>query len=72
MSSKPAKLGEPLTPREMTVCELLTVGQSAKVIGMRLGISHRTVETHKDRIFQKFGVDNVVKLTRVVLEREKQ
>jgi len=70
MSSKAANLGEPLTAREAAVCDLLTTGEQAKHVGKRLGISHRTVETHKSRIFKKLGVDNMVKLTRVVLMRK--
>lgn len=71
-NSKHAQLGEPLTEREASVCALLTAGESAKEAAAALGISHRTVETHKWRIFKKFGVDNIVKLTRIVLLREKE
>lgn len=61
---------EALTPREMAVCARLTAGESAKEVGLALGISNRTVEFHKDRIFRKLGVDNIVKLTRVVMLQE--
>jgi DNA-binding NarL/FixJ family response regulator len=70
MAQNDAVLGEPLTPREAAVCALLTAGESAKEAGAALGISYRTVETHKWRIFKKMGVDNIVKLTRVVMMRE--
>lgn len=70
MTPKPAEPGEPLTPREAAVCTGLTEGKSAKEVGAQLGISHRTVETHKARIFKKLGVDNIVKLTRAVMARD--
>lgn len=63
-------MSDELTDREAAVCELLTAGKSAKEVGLVLGISHRTVETHKERVFKKLGVDNIVKLTRVVMRRE--
>lgn len=59
-----------LTPREAAVCALLTAGQTAKQAAAALGISHRTVETHKRRIFDKMGVDNIVRLTRAMLMKE--
>lgn len=64
------QLGDPLTARESAVCAHLTAGETAKEVGAALGISHRTVEAHKYQIFRKFGVDNVVRLTRAVLLSE--
>lgn len=65
-----AKLGDPMTPREHAVCMLLTAGETAKGAARALGISHRTVQSHTYRIYQKLGVNSVVKLTRVMLTRE--
>jgi len=43
-----------LTPRESDVFWLLTKGMSSKEIALQLGISVRTVETHRAHVFDKF------------------
>lgn len=64
-------LGEPLTPREREVCGRLVDGDTARQIGAALGISPRTVEVHRKRIFVKVGVDKIAKLVRVVMTHER-
>lgn len=49
-----------LTPRERQVAGYVLNGSSNKVIAIELGISLRTVEAHRSRIFQKFGVRHAV------------
>jgi DNA-binding NarL/FixJ family response regulator len=56
-----------LTPRQRDVCALLAEGFSHKEIGRRLGISHRTVETHCVGIYRRLGVSNLVQLVRKIL-----
>lgn len=51
-----------LTPRERQVFEALVRGQSPKQIGESFGISERTVEVHRRRIFERLGLSNVVQL----------
>jgi len=51
-----------LTPRESEVFHYLLGGKANKVIAMELGISMRTVETHRARIFHKVGVRNAIEL----------
>ncbi|MFT0532657.1 response regulator transcription factor [Castellaniella hirudinis] len=53
-----------LTLRERQVAGYITAGRSNKVIAAELGLSHRTVEAHRARIFYKVGVRNAVELTR--------
>jgi len=55
-----------LTPREYEVLNYLIWGNANKVIAMELGISMRTVETHRARIFHKMGVRNAIELLRVI------
>lgn len=58
----PAALNEQLaslTPRERQVLDLLLTGSTGKEVAKSLGISHRTVEVHRQRITHKFGVRNV-------------
>jgi DNA-binding NarL/FixJ family response regulator len=48
-------LTEPLSDRELEVLNLISEGQSNKLIAHSLGISEHTVKTHVASIFQKLG-----------------
>ena len=56
-----------LTVREREVTDYLTRGRSNKYIAVELGVTQRTIEAHRARIFQKLRVRNVVELTRYCL-----
>lgn len=60
-SSLMARLNR-LTPREREVMELLATGLSNKEVGLKLNISHRTVEVHRSRIMEKMKADSFPKL----------
>ena len=51
-----------LTPREREIFEHIVAGQSNKAIAQDLGISIRTVETHRASIMEKTGAKTVVEL----------
>ncbi len=51
-----------LTPREEEIRSLLLKGLQAKEIASQLGISPRTVEAHKGRIFEKLKVKSTLEL----------
>ncbi len=55
---------QPLTPREIEVLIFLARGRSNKEISSRLGISVRTVETHRENLIRKTGHATVAELTR--------
>jgi DNA-binding NarL/FixJ family response regulator len=57
----------PLTPRERQVLSLVAEGLAAKQVARQLGISHKTVERHKTRIFAKLRVPNQTAAVRVAL-----
>lgn len=57
-----------LTARERDVIYPVAEGKSNKLIAMELGISMRTVEAHRARIFYKMGVRNAVQLARTVCQ----
>jgi len=45
--------GPPLTPREITVVQMLAEGKSNKQVAANLGVSTRTVESHRNHIMHK-------------------
>jgi len=49
-------LGSPLTPREAEISTLVAEGLSNREIGRRLGLSHRTVESHLEHVRRKLRV----------------
>jgi DNA-binding CsgD family transcriptional regulator len=53
-----------LTKREREILCHVLEGQSNKVIGRALGISHRTVEIHRARAMAKFGTSSTTELVR--------
>ena len=55
-----------LTARERDVIHPVAEGKSNKLIAIELGISMRTVEAHRARIFYKMGVRHAVQLARHV------
>jgi DNA-binding NarL/FixJ family response regulator len=58
---------EKLTPREMEVLRELARGRTAKDAATRLGISAKTVETHRGRLMMKLGIDNLAGLVRFAI-----
>ena len=63
-------LAERLTPRERSVLVRVAKGLTNKEIASQLGISPRTVETHRDSIARKLKMRSVAELTRFVMETE--
>lgn len=55
-----------LTTRERELVYPVVEGKANKLIAMELGISMRTVEAHRARIFKKMGVRNAVQLARQI------
>ena len=59
------KTGNPfneLSPREFEIVTLLLNGKTVTDISQDLNIQVSTVGTHKARLFEKLGVDNILKL----------
>ncbi|MCH2076525.1 MAG: response regulator transcription factor [Rhodobacteraceae bacterium] len=59
---------EPLTSREQTILLELAQGKSNKGVANTLGISVRTVETHRKNIKRKLGISSTAGLTRYAME----
>jgi DNA-binding NarL/FixJ family response regulator len=56
-----------LTRREKEILDLVARGLAAKQVAAQLGISPKTVEQHKTRIFAKLGVRNQTAAVSVML-----
>jgi DNA-binding NarL/FixJ family response regulator len=57
-----------LTPRERDVLRGIANGQTNKEVAAALGISHRTVETHRENVMRKLGIHTVAGLTRYAID----
>lgn len=55
----------PLSPREREVMELLCEGLGNNDIARRLGLSEKTVSTHKANILVKLGIKSLAELVRL-------
>jgi DNA-binding NarL/FixJ family response regulator len=50
-----------LTEREHSILALSAQGYSIKAISMRLHIAEVTVKFHRNKLFEKLGVNNITK-----------
>lgn len=58
---------ELLTPRQREVLQLVAEGYSSKEIADELGLSVKTVETHRAQLMRRLGVDSVAGLVRAAI-----
>ena len=58
-----------LSSREIDVLKLLVHGHSNKEVGAQLNISVRTVETHRQNIKTKLGIQRIAGLTRYAMDQ---
>jgi len=56
-----------LTPKEREVLEYVVAGNANKVIANRLDVSIRTIENHRQKIFQKMQALSLAELVRMAL-----
>lgn len=59
-----------LTPREKEVLDCLVIGKLNKITAHELGMSIRTVETHRARIMQKMQAQSLSELVRMVMSTQ--
>lgn len=56
-----------LTPREREIVAVMAEGLSGKAIAARLGVTLKTIENHKVRVFEKLGVRTQAQAVSVAL-----
>jgi len=58
-----------LTARELEILQLVAEGQASKQIAAALGVSVKTVETHRHQIMAKLNLHSVAELTKFAVRR---
>jgi two-component system secretion response regulator SsrB len=53
-----------LSPKQQQVCDLVALGMTSKQVAAKLNMSHRTVDCHRQEIYRRLGVRNVIELVR--------
>ena len=56
-----------LTPRQIEVLRLVSLGRSMREISNEMQLSAKSVETHKYRLSQRLGISDRVQLTRLAI-----
>jgi DNA-binding NarL/FixJ family response regulator len=56
-----------LSAREKQILRLIADGQTTKQVAASVGVSAKTVETHRRRMMQKLGVHSIAELTKYAL-----
>jgi DNA-binding NarL/FixJ family response regulator len=69
MAGSPGESPSQLTPRQRDVLRLIVKGLRMKEIAANLGLSTRTVETHKYEMMQTLGLHSTAELVRYALDR---
>jgi two-component system, NarL family, response regulator NreC len=62
--------GDKLTPREREVLRLIALGHTSVEVARKLGLSPRTIETHRARIHRKLGLQTRAELVHYALRHE--
>jgi DNA-binding NarL/FixJ family response regulator len=64
------RTGLRITPRELEIIRLLAQGKSNKELSTQLGITVRTVETHRSKIMLKLGLHSLAELIHYAMRNE--
>jgi two-component system, NarL family, response regulator NreC len=59
-----------LTPRELEVLRLIALGHTSVEIARQLGLSPRTIETHRARVHRKLALATRAELVRYALQHD--
>lgn len=59
-----------LTAKEREVLKHISAGDANKIVARKMGVSLRTVELHRQSVFQKMNADSLAELVRMVVALE--
>ena len=65
--SQPEPPGSELTPRQREILQMIAEGKNTKEIAFTLGLSVKTVETHRALLMNRLNIHDVVGLTRYAM-----
>jgi len=60
---------DPLTPREREILQRIAEGQTTKEIAQHLGLSVKTIESHRTRLMRKLDIHETATLVRYAIRR---
>ena len=60
--------GKRLTPRQLQIVKLIAIGGTNGEIARRLGLSIKTIDSHRSRIMRTLGTRNNVELARLAIK----
>ncbi len=66
-STPDASAASILTPRQREVLQLFAEGKTTKEIAFHLGVSVKTIETHRQKIMDKLGTHSIAELTKYAI-----
>jgi two-component system, NarL family, response regulator NreC len=70
LAGKVGSNSDNLTPREREVLRLIALGHTSVEIAAKLGLSPRTIETHRARIHRKLGLDTRAELVHYAIQHD--
>jgi DNA-binding NarL/FixJ family response regulator len=56
-----------LTPRQREVLQLIAEGNTTKAIAAKLGLSEKTVETHRAQLMERLDTHDIAALVRLAI-----
>lgn len=59
-----------VTIRQKEVWIMLANGMNVKEIALRMGISKKTVESHRENLYRRLGVHSIAELTKLAIKNE--
>ena len=66
---KTPEFSDGLTPRELEIVRLITLGKGNKQVAAQLGIAVRTAETHRANVMRKLNLHNLAEVVQYAMVR---
>jgi DNA-binding NarL/FixJ family response regulator len=64
-----SEVSDGLTPRELEIVRLITLGKGNKEVAAQLGIAVRTAETHRANVMKKLNLHNLAEVVQFAMSR---